>query len=307
MSRARSSPPRGASKPASARSAGPLYRGSALVGTAPARSPVRRSHGRARVAAILALAVLSAVAWVGRARLATLARGLDLGRAPVRVAGLEYLSPAEVLASAGLHAREPFFQVDLARAERRLRRNRRVRSARVERRLNGEIRVVIQERVPVALVLLGRVVEVGEDGVCLPPLVRGVALDLPVVSGISAPVRGRLADPDWARAVRWVRRLAAPEIGLAGRVSEIDVSSASDTRVVLAPGGTRLVLPRDVDASESLSALRVVLADLVTRRITAASIDCRARGLAVVEPRAGTQAGASDPGDSSRTLQRGRG
>jgi hypothetical protein len=119
--------------------------------------------------------------------------------------------------------------------------------------------------------------------------------DLPVVTGVALPANGKVKDSDWARAVRWVRRLADPALALEGRVSEIDVSSAEMTRVVLAPKGARLLLPREAREADGLAALRVVLADLAARGVEAATIDCRARGLAVVEPVSGSSANQKDP------------
>jgi cell division protein FtsQ len=222
-------------------------------------------------------------AWKWRVPLARATACIHLGRAHVTVSGLEYLSPAEVLQAAGLSATEPFFGLDLERARRRLLRHPRVRTASVERRLNGELAVVVRERLPVALVHCGRLAEVDADGRVLPPLVGGEVPDLPVVTGLAAPVEGWVRDSSFARAVRWVRALGSPEVGLLERVSELDVGAAQETRVVMSPTGVRVLLPAEPDDVEQLSAVRVVLADLAAKGRRAALIDCRARGQAVVE------------------------
>lgn len=262
---------------------GPLYRGTALaVPLGPPKTGRRRPRLALTSLAVLALVV--AFAWMARGGVKQAWRRLPFSHARVTVSGNEYLSAAEVRRAAGLAANVPFFRVDVGRACTRLSRHRRVAAARVERRLNGEVHVHIVERLPVVLVQLGGLVEADRDGVLLPPLVNGALPDLPVVSGLAAAAGSRLRDPDFARALAWVRALGASEVGLAGRVSEVDVSSPRETDVVLAPDGARLLLPRLPAQVSSLSALRVVLADLAARGRRPASIDCRARGVAVVRP-----------------------
>lgn len=276
-----------------------LYRGTAALDPGPEpraraakpKAPASRK-GQALVAVVIALALIGllAGAWLARHALGRGLAALELGRARVTVSGNEYLSPDEVRRASGLDERVSFFRVDLDKARGRLLQNRRVREARLSRRLNGEVRLDITERVPAALALYGRPVEVAADGTVLPPLVSGVLPDLPVVTGLAAPARNRVADPDWARAVRWLVRLDDPALALQGRVSEIDVSAATLTSVVLAPHGARLLLPAEAREADGLGGVRVVLADLATRGVEAATIDCRARGLVVVEPVPGSNA-----------------
>lgn len=244
----------------------------------------RRALARAaRLGLALALvAGVAAAGWHWRAPATRALARLRPGRAPVAVSGLEYLSPAEVLKAAGLGPTEAFFKVDLERARRRLACQARVREARVERWLDGRVHITIVERVPAVLVPLGRLTEADGAGRLLPPLVGGVVADLPVVTGLAAPRGGWIREPGYARALRWVRALAAPEVGLGGRVSEVDVAAAAETRVVLSPSGVRVLLPDEPDDVEELSALRIVLADLAAKQQEPVLIDCRVRGQAVV-------------------------
>jgi cell division septal protein FtsQ len=269
-----------------------MYRGTASLDALPetlqrARPKAPKSR-RGQVVWPLAIALFVALAagsaWFGRHAIARGISSLELGRARVTVSGNEYLSPDEVRVASGLPERVSFFRVDLDKAGTRLLKNRRVLEARISRRLDGEVRIDITERVPVALALYSKPVEIAADGTLLPPLVSGVLPDLPVVTGLSWPQSTKVTDPDWARAVRWVHRLDDPSLALAGRVSEIDVSDGATTTVVLAPRGTRILLPAESREADGLGAVRVVLADLQTRNIEAATIDCRARGLAVVQP-----------------------
>ena len=277
-----------------------MYRGTAALDPGPepkARAPKpkakpRSRRGQALIAVVIALTLvgLAAGAWFGRHAISHGLGSLELGRARVTVSGNEYLSPDEVRKASGLDERVSFFRVDLDKARERLLQNRRISEARLSRRLNGEVRLDIDERVPTALALYGKPVEVAADGTVLPALVSGVTPDLPVVTGLAAPQKNKIADADWPRAVRWLHRLDDPALALAGRVSEIDVSNATLTTVVLAPHGARLLLPAEAREADGLGGVRVVLADLQARGIEAATIDCRARGLVVVEPVPGSSA-----------------
>jgi hypothetical protein len=284
------------------RRCGTMYRGSATLDAGPEtlrraepKKP-RSKRGQALVPVVVALALvlLAGGSWLARHAILRGFALLQLGRARVTVSGNEYLSPDEVRLASGLPERVSFFRVDLDKARARLLKNRRVREARLSRRLNGEVRLDITERVPVALALYGKPSEIAADGTVLPPLVSGVLPDLPVVTGLESPSGGKVDDPDWARAVRWVHRLDDLSLALAGRVSEIDVGDPATTAVVLAPAGTRLLLPAEAREADGLGAVRVVLADLSARGVQAATIDCRARGLAVVEPVRGNAKTKSD-------------
>lgn len=217
------------------------------------------------------------------------AEKLHLGEAEVVVTGNRYLSDEEVLAAAGLESRVSFFDVDLETATASLGENRRVRQAQVERRFNGQIRVKIDERKPVAVVSGHNLREVDREGRVLPPLVKGAVADLPVICGLDAAKKGTLVDSDFHRALIWLDALAEPGIGLSGRISEIDVGTRSETRIILDPDGIPVLLPTEPGSLESLCALRVVLADLEARGIKAVRIDCRANGMVVVRPAPGTK------------------
>jgi hypothetical protein len=236
-----------------------------------------------RVALVLALAAAAAAAvWKGREPAARALAGLHPGRSPVVVSGLEYLAAAEVLRAAGLGAEVPFFRVDLERSRAKLMRHPRVRAARVERWLDGRVHVTVAERLPAVLVPLGRLAEADAEGRVLPALVGGVVPDLPLVTGLAAPRGGWIRDPDFARAQRWLRALGAPEVGLAGRISEVDVAAAGETGVVLSPEGARVLLADEPGDPQALSALRVVLADLAAKQQKPVLIDCRTPRQAVV-------------------------
>ncbi len=194
----------------------------------------------------------------------------------VEVTGCTYLTEAEVRKAAGLEKPQDFLATDLARAERRLLKQARIERASIHRALPRRIVVAVVERRPAAIVRAGRLLEADERGVLLPPVASGVLPDVPVVSGVTvrdARAGRRIDDPDFARALAHLVALAKPAIGLPRPVSQVDVGDPDRTVVTLAPEGIDIVLPAAPPGERILSSLRVVLADLATRGLSAARID----------------------------------
>lgn len=260
----------------------PAYQGRALD----TRAPRRRSAPWARVArvlvAIVALVALAHVPWSAVAR-----RVVRVDA--IRVEGLHYLDEAAVLHEAGLEVGQSWLDADVARARQALLGDSRIRTARVHREPPNRLAVEIEERVPVALVRHGGPWEVDGDGVLLAPLKEGVVADVPLIDGAAAEhfAAGTcLATPPVRRALAWVSATAPPELELAGRISEIDVSDSTRTGLVL-DNGTRVVAAAWPPGARTLSALRVVLADLAHRGTTADEVDLRFSKIVIVRPATG--------------------
>jgi cell division septal protein FtsQ len=204
----------------------------------------------------------------------------------VRIEGVRYLDAAKVAAIAGLKEGADLFDVDLSRARQALLLDSRVAHAEVTRRLPRGIRVRVAEREPVLLVQHGVPWEIDAEGVLLSPLAGGVVADVPMLVGprfdgvpAGAHVRGVGVD----RGLAWVRALSRQELQLAGRVSEIDVSDGRATSLMLL-SGTRVVAPSWPPSTRRLSALRVVLADLDRKQMTADEVDVRFEHQVIVRP-----------------------
>lgn len=203
------------------------------------------------------------------------------------VEGCVYLGESEVRKAAGLDKPADFLRVDLKRARAKLAKAPRVDRVTITRAFPRRIVIRIVERRPVAIVRGGRLFETDARGVILPALVSGVMPDVPVVSGVrvadARPGRA-LADPRFARALRHLMALARPEVGLTNPVSQIDVADGDRTVATLAPDGIDLILPAEPPSIRTLSALRVVLADLATRGQSAATIDLTSDQVIAVRP-----------------------
>jgi cell division protein FtsQ len=259
------------------------YQGRALW-TAP--RPRRRGIKPGWIA--LAVLVVAALGFAGRDRVARTAPYRLAFLVPrASVEGCVYLGEAEVRKAAGLDRPVDFLRVDLKKARARLLKAPRVEKAKIERALPRRIVITIVERRPVAVVRGGRMFETDGRGVILPPLVSGVAPDVPVVSGVrvaDARAGRAIADPRFARALRHLVALGRPAVGLPLAISQVDVSDADRTVVTLAPDGIDVFLPEEPPSERILSALRVVLGDLASRGQSAATIDMTGSEVIAVRP-----------------------
>jgi len=204
----------------------------------------------------------------------------------IRVEGLRYLDAARVAKIAGVERGRDLLALDPARARQALLLDPRIEAARVAREWPAAVRITIVERAPVLLVRHGLPWEVDSAGVLLPPLSEGVVADVPMLSGVSfdgVAAGSRLAVPSVARGLAWAGALSSNELQLSGQVSEIDVSDSSSTELLLM-SGTRVRSPAWPPDTRTLSALRVVLADLAHRGLSAEDVDLRFRNQVIVRP-----------------------
>jgi Cell division protein FtsQ/DivIB, C-terminal len=146
--------------------------------------------------------------------------------------------------------------------------------------------VAIEERQPVLLVRHGVPWEMDRHGVLLEPLADGATADVPMLSGPEVdglPAGAQIGGPLVQRGLAWIDALEERELQLAGQVSEIDVRDARLTSLLLLDG-TRVLAPAQPPALRPLSALRVVLADLRQRDVTAREMDMRFDNQVIVRP-----------------------
>ena len=261
------------------------YQGRALRTAAPkVRQGTLGKLGRvAKVIGVLGLvAALAHVPW------GTL-RAQAIHVAEIRVEGLHYLDAATIAARSGIKVGSGWLDADLDGARQRLMADSRIRMARVTRAFPNTIEIKIEERVPVLVVHHGSPWELAGDGVLMAPLKEGVVADVPLVNGLEAEKYKAgtcIGTPETQRALAWVGATADPQLELAGRISEFDVSDAASTAVVLMDG-TRVLAPAWPPGLSTLSSLRVVLTSLGQRGIAAQEIDLRYKHQVIVRPAAG--------------------
>lgn len=246
---------------------------------APASRPPRAwSAGRiARVAIGLGVVgvVLSAPAWGPRA----LSRLAFFHVRRVELEGVRYASAAELVARLRVDTLTSVW-TELAPLERRVATHPMVERARVARRLPGTLRVLVDERAPVAMAPARAGVAVYDSaGTALPiePSAAG-GLDVPLVAARDTTLlrllgRVRTEAPRLFARVSEARRAAGP--GGARDEFEFTVTSPAPTG---AWGGTTVVVRAMSDVSVArLADLVPVEDDLQRRRVRVAEIDLRYR------------------------------
>jgi len=262
-----------------------LYQGRALERTS-RRGGRRTGHGPRWVRlAVLAVALVAVAVLAAHVPWRWLREHVAIVTA-VRVEGTRYLDAARVAEVAGLRTGDDLLTLDLARARQTLLLDPRIARARVSREWPRGVRVSVVERQPVLLVRHGVPWEVDSSGVLLPPLARGVVADVPLLTGPDfSRVRAgtQVLTPEVRRGLAWVRALTARELQLAGEVSELDVADPRATGILLM-NGTRVLAPAWPPGARSLSALRVVLADLQHRGVLAGEVDLRYDDQVIVRP-----------------------
>lgn len=261
-----------------------LYQGRALRAESGATGGRRRGPGRTgrilRMLGVLAvLVVLAHLPWESMRHSVAKVR-------EVRVQGLRMLEAPQVVALAEVQPGDDWLALDLDRVRQKLLMHPRIAAAAVSRRGFLGVALKIVEREPVLLVRHGVSWEMDSTGMLLAPLARGVVADVPLLAGAdleSYPAGTQVRTEGVQRGLAWAQALAATELQLSGRISEVDVADPASTSLLLMDG-TRVLTPAWPPGVRRLSALRVVLADLAERGTVAKEVDLRFEHQVIVRP-----------------------
>jgi hypothetical protein len=120
--------------------------------------------------------------------------------------------------------------------------------------------------------------------VLLEPLEQGVVADVPLLTGpdlARVSPGSQVQTVDVRRGLAWTAILSDNALRLAGQVSEVDVSDAGLTRLVLM-NGVRVLAPVWPNGTRQLSGLRATLADLAAKGMTPREVDVRFKDQIVV-------------------------
>lgn len=178
----------------------------------------------------------------------------------VEVVGTRYLDPYDVVRAAGLGPSSSVF--DDADAWRSgVMTLPLVEHVEVRRTLPASLTVEVREVEPVALVADGALRPVDRHGRVLELDPAGVALDLPIVTGVE--LEGRNLEGDGVLALRTLAALSARSRALAASVSQVEVLPRS-LRLVLREEALDALLPLRPTPTQ-IDQLQVTLADLAAR------------------------------------------
>ena len=107
-----------------------------------------------------------------------------------------------------------------------------IRQARISRRFPDKVVVTVTERTPIALVNVGRIYYIDDEGVEL-PLFPGTYSDMPLISGISDSIDKRIPRATARRIVSLISAANNIDKSLMKLVSQIDFSNKSFVRIKL--------------------------------------------------------------------------
>jgi cell division protein FtsQ len=178
----------------------------------------------------------------------------DLKVATVTVEGNSIVSEKEILTLAGISETTKLVDVDLFAVRRRIEQNSFIRSASVNREAPNRIAIRVEERVPIAAVVLDKIVYLDGDGFVLPPVRSESVFDLPILTGTLS--RGELTpgklctmlDVREALTVLSIAQQVSDE--LYRRISEVHVEGEKDIVLYTAEYGVPVVFGRGDTAAK---------------------------------------------------------
>jgi cell division protein FtsQ len=172
----------------------------------------------------------------------------------VEVQGNRLVGTNEVLQLAQISTGTPLYNADLSVIQRNVSSHHYVKDVVVERDLPGTVRVVVRERVPIAIVTRSETVYLDEDGVVLPRTIAKTLFDLPVISGVPAalsmPLGSRTKQEDVAEALEILSALRLLSRELSHNISEVRLRDGHDLVLFAAEGGIPIIFGRGETAQK---------------------------------------------------------
>jgi len=249
------------------------YQGRALERPARARTGGGLPRGRGVLWALLTLAAIGGLAMLPwremRRRYAVVTQ--------LRVTGVRYLDTLRVIHDASLAVGQDLPSIDLARVRQHVMMDPRIERAEVRHLWLRGLEVRVTERVAALAVTHGTPWEIDTSGVLLEPLQAGVVADVPMLTGADLSdwsPGAQIRTPQVQRGLAWAAVLSDNALRLAGRVSEVDVSQARTTRLILM-NGVSVIGPAWPATTRQLSGLRATLADLDKKGMMPGEVDVR--------------------------------
>ncbi len=150
----------------------------------------------------------------------------------VSVEGAGILSREEIVRLMKLPPRASMYDLDLTSLQRNIRSNPFVKSVVIQRDAPSRLQVIIEERVPVALLAGDELFYIDDEGIVLPYMTSSEAYDIPVISGgdsISQIKAGRIIlNSDIQEALEIIKSAKAASAEIFHAISEIKLRKGHD-------------------------------------------------------------------------------
>ena len=231
-------------------------------------------------AALVVATLAAGAAWESRWLLRTALFSVER----VEVVGQERLSAEAIVRASGITRGQSLWTLDARRAVAGVEALPLVRHVELIRAFPNRVTLLVEERRPFTLVqAAGKLVWVDEQGVAVAGEARPVAMDAPVISGLSpsdlAP-NGRVPSDRVATGLSLIRTLKRAQSSLLSEISEVDVSRPEGP-VLYMVNGVEVRLGRE-DWESRLGRLQRVAAQLRATNQSVTSIDLRFRDQVVL-------------------------
>jgi cell division protein FtsQ len=152
----------------------------------------------------------------------------------IEVRGAQRIAPQEIRRLSQLHEGMRIVDVKPPVSAKAIMGNCWIRHARVTRLFPGKVLITVEERVPMALINVGRVYYLDNDGVLL-PLFPATYSDLPVLSGIAASLPdsvGKMIPRESLKRVQaFFNEAGRTDLSLIKHLSQIDFAGESGIRL----------------------------------------------------------------------------
>ena len=196
----------------------------------------------------------------------------------VTLKGNRYLLESQVVAIAGIEKGACGLSLNADEIRERLMKHPRIKSASVKKLLWKKLYITIEERTPVALVDLDRILETDEDRVVFEPVDYALLPDLPLITGLSyrrVILGDTLEGEGMEHAMALIDQLRDPEVNLLDQISEIHVNKSGDLVLMAVQFGTPIIVGSEAVTTKKLQAFKVAWADMQRKDLKPASVDLR--------------------------------
>jgi cell division protein FtsQ len=189
----------------------------------------------------------------------------------VTVAGAVNVEANQIIQLAEIPSGMPLYEVDLTRVQRNVQSHYFIRRATVERDLSGVIKITVEERTPLAVILGSPLWYVDDRGVILPSSISKAVYDLPVLAGLPAGTKfapgAMITKDDAQEALLVLNVLKRVNREMFHRISEIRVRNGGDMVLTSAESGVPIIFGRG-EIADKVARLEAFWASEVLERGT---------------------------------------
>ena len=193
----------------------------------------------------------------------------DLPVRGVRIEGIRIVPSEDIFHLAAVPMEKHLYDVKLSEVRDRLRQNPFVKDVAVHRDPPDCILIQVEERVPQAVIVAGRMFYVDADGMLMPVIRSESAFDLPVITGAaeiqSCEIGKQLSHPAIREAILLVMAAQQLDDALYRRISEVHIEPSGDLLLYTADGGVPVVVGRG-DITTKLEKFDAFWTGVVTSR-----------------------------------------